>query len=525
MSKRIYLFDTTLRDGEQAPGFTMTAEGKLQVARQLARLGVDVIEAGFPASSPGDFDSVAQIAREVHGPTIAGLARCNKQDIETAARAVAAAKRPRIHTFIATSPVHMERKLRMKPEQVVARVREMVAYAASFGMEVEFSAEDATRSEWPFLAEVFTAAAQAGATVLNVPDTVGYTTPSEMFNLFRYLQEHVQAPGPIVWSCHNHDDLGMATANTMAAIEAGATQVEGTINGIGERAGNVALEEVVMMLHTRKDRYAYHTAVNTREIYRTSRLIQSITGVGVQPNKAIVGANAFAHESGIHQDGMLKDRTTYEIMKPEDVGVPESTLVLGKHSGRHAFRKRLEELGYAMTEEELERTFARFKEVADRKRYVTDHDLEAIATEEQQHNEAEPLKVISFQVVTGSNTVPTATVQAVDAEGRTRQEAASGEGPVEALYRAIDKVARFEGHLAHYQLKAVTDGQDALGEVTVRVVSGGRQATGRGASTDVLEASVRAYAAAINKLQTGRGTVVADQQEPATDWMMRAFGD
>jgi 2-isopropylmalate synthase len=341
MSKRIYVFDTTLRDGEQAPGFSLTADEKLQVGLQLGRLGVDVIEAGFPASSPGDFASVQQIAREVKGPVIAGLARCNRNDIEAVAKAVAPAARPRIHTFIATSPVHMEKKLRMTPEQVVAQVREMVGFASSFGMQVEFSAEDATRSDWRFLAEVFSVAANAGATVLNVPDTVGYTTPKEMYDLFRYLQEHVQSPHPLTFSCHNHDDLGLATANTLAAIEAGVTQVEGTINGIGERAGNVALEEVVMAMGTRGDRYGYHTGVNSKELYRTSKLIQTLTGIAVQPNKAIVGANAFAHESGIHQDGVLKERSTYEIMKPEDVGVPESSLVLGKHSGRHAFRNRV----------------------------------------------------------------------------------------------------------------------------------------------------------------------------------------
>ncbi|HEY8347195.1 MAG TPA: 2-isopropylmalate synthase [Symbiobacteriaceae bacterium] len=524
MSKRIAIFDTTLRDGEQAPGFSMTADEKLQIARQLARLGVDVIEAGFAASSPGDFASVQQIAREVRGPVIASLARANKKDIEAAAEALKHAERPRIHTFIATSPIHMEKKLKMTPEQVVERVREMVAYAASFGMEVEFSAEDATRSDWRFLAQVLTVAAQAGARVLNVPDTTGYITPKEMYDLFRYLMEHVEAPGEVIFSCHNHNDLGLATANTLAAIEAGVGQVEGTINGIGERAGNVAIEEVVMALHTRRDVYPYVTGINTREIYRTSRLLQAVTGVAVQPNKAIVGANAFAHEAGIHQDGVLKDRTTYEIMRPEDVGVPESCLVLGKHSGRHAFRDRLQHLGYQLSEEELDRAFARFKELADRKKYVTDEDLEALAVDAGQRGPREPVRLVSFQVVTGTNTLPTATVQ-VEKEGEARQEAASGDGPVEALYQAIDRAIGFDGHLVRYQLKGVTGGQDALGEVVVRVVSGDRIATGRGASTDVLEASARAYVAAVNKLLTGRGTPVpADmQQDPL--WLQRAYGD
>ncbi|MCG0240001.1 MAG: 2-isopropylmalate synthase [Firmicutes bacterium] len=526
MSRRIYIFDTTLRDGEQSPGFSMTPEEKLQVARQLARLGVDVIEAGFPASSPGDFASVQQIAREVDGPVIAGLARCNRADIEAAARALKDARRPRIHTFIATSPIHMEKKLRMKPEEVVQRVREMVAYAASFGMEVEFSAEDATRSDWRFLAQVFTVAARAGARILNAPDTVGYTTPKEIYDLFRYLKEHVDAPDGVIFSTHNHNDLGLAVANTLAAIEAGAEQVEGTINGIGERAGNVALEEVVMAIRTRHDRYPFHTGIRTTEIYRTSKLVQTVTGVSVQPNKAIVGANAFAHESGIHQDGVLKDRSTYEIMRPEDVGVPESTLVLGKHSGRHALRRRLEELGYHLSEEEIDRAFARFKELADRKKYITDHDLEAIVGEEQQKT-GEALKLESFQVVSGTQTLPTATARVVLASGEVRQEAASGDGPVDALYRAIDRAAGFQGRLLQYELKAVTEGQDALGEVTVRVMSEGRVALGRGVSTDVIEASARAYVAALSKLMSGRGIPVQPgaDEVPAEGWMQRAWGD
>jgi 2-isopropylmalate synthase len=511
MSKRIYLFDTTLRDGEQAPGFSMTAPEKLQVAHQLGRLGVDVIEAGFPASSPGDFDSVQQIARDVRGPIVAGLARCNRNDIEAVARAVAPAARPRIHTFIATSPIHMEKKLRMKPEQVVAQVAEMVAFAHSFGMEVEFSAEDATRSEWTFLAEIFSVAAQAGATVLNVPDTVGYTTPKEMFDLFRFLQEHVRAPGPITFSCHNHDDLGLATANTLAAIEAGVTQVEGTINGIGERAGNVALEEIVMCLKTRGDRYGYHTGVNSKEIYRTSKVIQSVTGIATQPNKSIIGANAFAHESGIHQDGVLKERTTYEIMHPEDVGVPESSLVLGKHSGRHAFKDRLVKLGYHLNDGELARAFTRFKTLADKKKHIADQDLEAIANDEQQYTEEEPVKLLSFQVMSGSNTLPAATVQVARFGGTVVQEAASGDGPVEALFQAVDRAAGFTGKLMHYQLKAVTGGQDALGEVVVKLWSDGRVASGRGTSTDVLEASIRAYVAAVNKIVSGRGAIRTEE--------------
>lgn len=511
MSNRIFIFDTSLRDGEQAPGFTMTPESKLQLAVQLGRLGVDVIEAGFPASSPGDFASVQAIARQVKGPTIAGLARCNRTDIEAVARAVAPAAKPRIHTFISTSPLHMEKKLRMSPDEVVARVREMVAYAASFGMEVEFSAEDATRSDPRFLAEIFTVAASAGARVMNVPDTVGYTTPQEYYELIRFLVESVQTPHELIFSTHCHDDLGLATANTLAAIAAGARQVEGTINGIGERAGNVALEEIAMALRTRSDQYGYQTGIRTEELYKTSRLLQSITGVSVQPNKAIVGANAFAHESGIHQDGVLKDRQTYEIMRPEDVGVPQSSLVLGKHSGRAALKDRLKALGYEVEGADLDRVFARFKAVADRKKQVTDHDLEALLSDEAQHGTAEAVRLLAFQVFTGSNSVPTGTVQVIDAEGVTHQEAASGDGPVAALYGAVDRAIGFDGHLVTYHLKAVTDGEDALGEVTVKVQSGEKIAIGRGASTDVIEASIRAYMAAVNKLMTGQGTVVASE--------------
>jgi 2-isopropylmalate synthase len=524
MSKRIYFFDTTLRDGEQAPGFSMTSDEKLQVAQQLARLGVDVIEAGFAASSPGDFASVQQIARAVRGPVITALARAIKGDIDAAASALKPAARPRIHTFIATSAIHMEKKLRMEPEDVVRRVQEMVAYAAATGMEVEFSAEDATRSDWSFLAHILTVAAAAGARVLNVPDTVGYTTPTEMFRLFRYLQEHVVSPHPISFSCHNHDDLGLATANTLAAIEAGVTQVEGTVNGIGERAGNVALEEIAMAVNTRGDVYKYQTAIDTREIYRTSRLIQQITGVNVQPNKAVVGANAFAHESGIHQDGMLKERSTYEIMQPEDVGVPRSALVLGKHSGRAAFRDRLTHLGYQLDDAETDRAFARFKELADRKKTIMDEDLEAIVVDERQHGAVDPVQLLSFQVFSGSHTLPTATVQVVHNGQAPRQEAASGDGPVDALYQAVDRAISFKGNLLRYQIQAVTGGQDALGEVVVRVESEGRVATGRGTSTDVLEASIRAYVAALNKLMTGRGVVMMPDGQDESSWMLRAFG-
>jgi len=523
MTRRIQIFDTTLRDGEQSPGFGLNAEQKLEVAHQLTRLGIDVIEAGFPIASPGDFAGVKLISETIKGPIIAGLARTNREDVERCYQAIKDAERPRIHTFIATSPIHMELKLRMKPEDVVHAAREAVAQARGYGVEVEFSAEDATRSDWGFLTQIFTVAARAGATILNVPDTVGYTTPKEYFDLIRHLMDHVDAPDGVSFSVHCHNDLGLAVANTLAALEAGATQVECTINGIGERAGNAALEEIVMAMKTRRDCYRYETGIDSRELYRTSRLLQSMTGVSVQPNKAIVGANAFAHEAGIHQDGMLKHHTTYEIMRPEDVGVPATALVLGKHSGRAAFRSRLEFLGFKLTDAEINSAFKRFKDLADRKKSVTDFDLEALVGDEQAtRSVTEIVRLESFQVVSGNLTVPTATVRLALSDG-TKQEAASGDGPVAALFTAIDRAAGFSGQLLDYKLKAVTGGEDALGEVQVRVQSGDRVANGRGTSTDVLEASARAYLNAINKILSGAAVVVSD--EPAPGWQMRAWGD
>ncbi len=507
MSRRVQVFDTTLRDGEQSPGFGLTAGQKLEVARQITRLGVDVIEAGFPIASPGDFEAVKTIAESVDGPIIAAMARATPKDIEACYRALKGARRrPRIHVVLATSPIHMQYKLRLKPEQVVAQARESVALARSYGMEVEFCAEDATRSDPAFLTAIFQEAIRAGATVLNVPDTVGYATPEEYGELFRHLIAHVEGPPELIFSAHCHNDLGLAVANTLAAVQNGATQVECTINGIGERAGNAALEEVVMALHTRRDRLGFETGINTRELYRTSRLVQSLTGVSVQPNKAVVGANAFAHEAGIHQDGVLKHRATYEIMRPEDVGVPEGALVLGKHSGRHAVRARLEELGYRLTEEQLARAFERFKEVADRKKQVSDLDLEAIVTDEQvTRSVAEVYSLTSFQVVSGSHATPTATVT-LTRDGITVREAASGDGPVDALYRAIDRAVGFGGTLLEYTSRAVTAGGDAMVEVMVQVREGDRVASGRAASTDVLEASVRAYLLALNRLIAGAET-------------------
>lgn len=492
--RRIRIFDTTLRDGEQSPGVALMTEEKLEIARQLARLQVDIIEAGFPITSPGDFAAVKRIAEEVRGPVIAGLARASKGDIDRAWEAVCAAERPRIHTFIATSDVHMKYKLRKEPREVKEAAVGAVRYARSLCSDVEFSAEDATRSTPEFLAEIFRAVAEAGATTINVPDTVGYTTPQEFYQLITFLRERV--PG-VIWSVHCHNDLGLAVANSLAAIEAGADQVECTVNGIGERAGNTALEELVMALATRRDRYGVTSAIATPQIYRASRLISALTGMPVQPNKAIVGANAFAHESGIHQDGVLKERTTYEIMKAEDIGLSSNKLVLGKHSGRHAFRERLGELGFDLSQEDVEKAFRRFKELADKKKEVSDADIRALV-EDELATVAEILTLDYLHVSSGNQAVPTATVK-IRREGVLIQEAACGDGPVDAVYRAIDRASGANATLQDYSLKAVTGGQDALGEVTVRIEGAGKTFVGRGLSTDIIEASARAYVNALNK--------------------------
>ncbi len=502
---RIIIFDTTLRDGEQSPGVALSAEEKVEIAEQLARLGVDVIEAGFPISSPGDFEAVRAIAHRVKGPIIAGLSRANPRDVERAGEALEPAARRRIHTFIATSEIHMKYKLRMEPDAVVAAAVEAVRRARRYTDDVEFSAEDATRSNLDFLARILSAAVEAGATTINVPDTVGYTTPQEFHRLITFLRQRVVGADRVKFSVHCHNDLGLAVANSLAAIEAGAVQVETTINGIGERAGNTSMEEVVMAMRTRRDYYhGWETGIATEHFYRTSRLVSSLTGMAVQANKAVVGANAFAHQAGIHQDGVLKEPLTYEIMRPQDVGVPKSLLVMGKLSGRHAFRERLKELGYEMTDEELQKAFARFKELADRKKDgVTDRDLEAIVEAERQLP-AEIFGLDSFHVTSGTSTPPTATI-CLQVQGQRYQEAAWGTGPVDALYRAIDRITSLQCRLEDYSLKAVTSGQDALGEVTVRVAArrgeeGEVAMLGRGVSTDIIEASVKAYLAAVNKL-------------------------
>ncbi|CAM9101613.1 unnamed protein product [Choristocarpus tenellus] len=531
---RVKVFDTTLRDGEQSPGCTMTREEKLMVARQLARLGVDVIEAGFPIASPGDFEAVKEIAQTVgnweNPPIICGLARALKKDIDSCAKAIESARFPRIHTFIATSDIHMKHKLRKTREEVLKITREMVEHARSYVDDVEFSGEDALRSDWEFLSEVYSVAIEAGANTINVPDTVGYTTPAEFMSLMHHLRRTVRGIENVTISVHGHDDLGMAVANFMSAIEGGARQVECTINGIGERAGNAALEEIVMALHVRKGYYnpsfgrpveseSPLTNINTVEIFKSSRLVSSMTGMTVQANKAIVGANAFAHESGIHQDGVLKNKETYEIMDAELVGIFQDTsLVLGKHSGRHAFRSRLQDLGYIVNEDELQRAFLRFKELADKKKDITVKDLESVVNDEIRELQ-QRYQLVGVQVLAGTNNKPTATATIYDT--CTAQEAtvaSIGTGPVDAAYKAIDSLVGTQGiKLLEYSVASVTAGIDALGEVTVRVEdeSSGRVFFGRAADTDIIHASTEAYLSAVNRLSSARGD--PDKKHPQKD--------
>jgi 2-isopropylmalate synthase len=507
----VRIFDTTLRDGEQSPGATMTSAEKLEVARQLAVLGVDVIEAGFPAASPDDLEAVRRIAKEVgtqDGPIVAGLARCWREDIDKAWQAVQVAKKPRIHTFLATSDLHMERKLGMTRDQVLAQIEHMVSFARSLCADVEFSPEDASRSDPDFLVEALEVAIAAGATTLNIPDTVGYAMPVEYGKLIAYLREHTPGAGDVVWSAHCHDDLGCATANTLAALEAGCRQVEVTINGIGERAGNTSLEEVVMALRTRQPYYRVDTRINATELVRTSRLVANYTGIQVPRNKAIVGENAFAHEAGIHQDGMLKDQRTYEIMRPEDVGLTQSRLVLGKHSGKHALQVRLKELGFELDRDELREAFARFKMLADKKKVVTDADLQALANQELLAPD-EIFVLTDLQVSAGRPGMPTATVRLRGPNDRVYVKADVGTGPVDAAYRAIDAIVEAPSILLEYNVHSVTEGIDALGEVTVRIASGqdkSRVFGGYGADTDVIVASAKAYVAAINRMLAALGT-------------------
>ncbi len=497
--KKVRIFDTTLRDGEQSPGASMNLAEKLLLARQLERMNVDVIEAGFPSSSPGDFESVKRVSQEIRGPQIAGLARTTPSDIDTAWEALKNARAPLIHVFIATSDIHLKHKLRKSREEVLAETGRAVAHAKRYTPEVEFSAEDATRSDPAYLARVIETAIAAGATIVNIPDTVGYTIPTEYARLLIFLKQNVKDMEKAVLSVHCHDDLGMAVANSLAAVENGARQVECTINGIGERAGNASLEEIVMALKTRQDFYSYEVGILTEQIYPTSRLLTSITGIAVPPNKAIVGANAFAHEAGIHQDGVLKEKTTYEIMRPESVGIPQSTLVLGKHSGRHAFRERIKALGYELSQVHLNQAFQRFKDLADKKKQVFDEDIDAIIADEILRI-PDTYKLVHLNAVSGSVTTPTATVQ-LEISGKLHQEAGFGDGPVDAAYKTIAKITKTKSHLAKFSVNAITGGTDAQGEVMVILEEDELRVTGQGAHTDIIIAAAKAYINALNKLE------------------------
>jgi 2-isopropylmalate synthase len=499
MAQQIYIFDTTLRDGEQSPGVSLNMHEKLEVARQLESLGVDVIEAGFPAASKGDFEGVKAIAQTIRRPVIAALARSVKEDIDRAWEAVQYAARPRIHVFIATSDIHMKYKLRMEPEDVLKRAVESVAYAKSLCPDVEFSPEDGSRSRPEFLYQVLEAVIEAGATVINIPDTVGYATPAEFGAFIKGIRDNVKNIDKVIISVHCHNDLGLAVANSLAAIENGARQVECTVNGLGERAGNAALEELVMALRTRKDFYGYETNIVTEQIYRSSTLISSVTGVHIQPNKAVVGANAFAHESGIHQHGMLSNRETYEIMTPESIGLKQSQMVLGKHSGRHAFEERLIELGYTnLDPEEVNEAFQKFKDLADKKKHVMDSDIEALVSAEMIQI-PEMIQLEYFHVTSGNTLISSSTVR-ISREGESVEEAACGDGPIDAIFHAIERATSISVILKDYRLRSITSGKDALGEVFVKVEKEDRNYVGRGISTDIIEASAKAYINAINKI-------------------------
>ncbi|NMF96122.1 2-isopropylmalate synthase [Aromatoleum toluolicum] len=502
MKDQLIIFDTTLRDGEQSPGASMTQEEKLRIARQLERMRVDVIEAGFPAASNGDFEAVRAIAETIKESTVCALARANENDIRRSGEAIRPAARGRIHTFIATSPIHMEKKLRMTPDQVVEQAVKAIGWAREYTDDIEFSAEDAGRSEIDFLVRIFTAVIEAGAKTINVPDTVGYNVPTQYANTLRTLIERVPNSDKVIWSVHCHNDLGLAVANSLAAVLAGARQVECTINGLGERAGNAALEEIVMAVRTRQDVFPCDTLIDTTQIVPASKLVSGVTGFPVQPNKAIVGANAFSHESGIHQDGVLKHRETYEIMRAEDVGWGANKLVLGKHSGRNAFRSRLQEIGIVVSsEDQLNHAFARFKELADKKHEIFDEDLNALMSDEGVTPEHEHFRLLAsrFHSETGETPQAELTIAVGGKEARTSAE---GSGPVDAAFKAIEAVAKSGTELLLYSVNAITTGTDAQGEVTVRLSQDGKIVNGQGADTDIIVASAKAYLNALNKLHS-----------------------
>jgi 2-isopropylmalate synthase len=497
MAERIYIFDTTLRDGEQAPGISLNQREKLEIAEQLARLEVDIIEAGFPITSPGEFEAVKAIAKNVKGPVICALARTDRKDIDCAWEAIMFAERPLIHTFLSTSRYHMEYQLKKTPKQVLEMTKEAVSYAKKYTENVEFSAMDATRSDPKFLYQVYGEAIKAGATIINVPDTVGYAVPDEFAALVKGIMENVPGIEKVVVSVHCHNDLGLAVANSLAAARVGARQIECAVNGLGERAGNASLEEIVMIINTRKDALNMTTGINTREIFQTSRLVSMLTGYVVQPNKAVVGDNAFAHESGIHQDGVLKHRSTYEIMRPEDVGLAESEIYLGKHSGRHALKTKLEEMGFYLDDSGLERAFVRFKELASKKKEITVKDLEAIALDEIRTLE-ELFQLEYMQSSSGTGAIPIAAVK-LSREGKSYEATATGDGQVDAVCKAVQKATKVKAKLVAYQVQAITKGLDAMGDVTIKLELDGHEVVGRGVSPDIIEASARAYINAINR--------------------------
>lgn len=498
MINRIKIFDTTLRDGEQTPGVNLNIQEKLEIARQLEKLGVDVIEAGFAIASPGDFEAVKAVSENIKNVTIASLCRAVEKDIDRAWEAVKGAQSPRIHTFIATSDIHLKYKLKMTEDEVLERAVAMVKYAKKYCSDVEFSAEDASRTRVEFLIKVVEEVIKAGATVVNIPDTVGYTTPTEYGKIIRAIKDSVSNIDKADISVHCHNDLGLAVANSLAAILNGATQVECTINGLGERAGNAAVEELIMGIDTRRDFYKIEHKIDTKQIYRTSKLVSSLTGITVQPNKAIVGANAFAHESGIHQHGVLSEKSTYEIMKPESIGLGQNRMVLGKLSGRHAFEERLKEMGYTtLTTEGIQQAFEKFKSLADKKKVVLDKDIEALV-EEKVSEVPEIFELDSFQITSGNKSVATSTIS-LKRNDSIITEAATGDGPVDAAFNAIERAVGISYTLEDYSMRAVTEGKDALGEVTVRISKDGKLFMGRGVSTDIIESGVRAYLNAINR--------------------------
>jgi 2-isopropylmalate synthase len=502
---RVLIFDTTLRDGEQSPGCSMMLPEKLKVARALAELGVDVVEAGFPAASRGDWEAVQAIARQVEGPVICGLARCNRDDIEKAFGAVREAARHRVHVFLATSAIHREHKLNMAKEEIVRMAVEGVKIARDLCADVEFSPEDASRTEPEFLREVVEAAIAAGATTINVPDTVGYTTPQEFGELFAYLRREVRGAAHVVFSVHCHNDLGMAVANSLAAALAGARQIECTVNGIGERAGNASLEEIVMALRTREQFYGLHTGIHSTRLYPTARLVSTITGMPIPRNKAIIGENAFAHESGIHQHGMLKHASTYEIMRPQDVGLTTTSLVLGKHSGRHAFRERVLELGFDLEEAELNRVFAEFKALADKKKELFDGDIEALVLRAGQ-SATGPWSLVALSTSATSGAAAAAVVRLAHADGRSVEQGATGDGPIDAAFKAIELATGIAAKLRKFEVRSVTEGEDAQGEALVYVDHNERSYHGSSVSTNIIESSVRAFLEVINRIEASRNT-------------------